>query len=260
MSVPDSPHILVIDDAPEDIRALLHALRAQSWRVSLATSGHQGYQRAQSLVPDLILLDVRMPDMDGFALCRLLQELPQVRETPVLFLTSANAPGERLEGLSHGGVDYILKNCEPAELLARVKIHLRLAERIGAPAQDEQAASPPITHDEVLLRAAMRLITGRLSEPFTLEQIATDVGTYEKRLSAIFRQRLGMTVFAWIREERLRKGRALLLETTLGMQDIAEQVGFKSASNFTTAFRERMGVTPSQFRQGQQHAASVEPL
>jgi transcriptional regulator GlxA family with amidase domain len=69
-----------------------------------------------------------------------------------------------------------------------------------------------------------------------------------------------MTVFAWIREERLRKGRALLVETTLGMQDIAEQVGFRSASNFTTAFRERVGVTPSQYRQAaQQGAALAEP-
>ena len=239
---------------------MLHALRAQPWRVSLATSGHQGYQRAQSLAPDLILLDVRMPDMDGFALCRLLQELPQVRDTPILFLTSANAPGERLEGLSHGGVDYILKTCEPAELLARVKIHLRLAERTSSVTTSDQHISP-VTHEDVVLRAAMRLIGSRLSEPFTLEQIAADVGTYEKRLSAIFRQRLGTTVFGWIREERLRKGRALLLETTLGMQDIAEQVGFRSASNFTTAFRERMGVTPSQYRQAsQQPVAPVESL
>ncbi|BDU21449.1 putative two-component response regulator [Dyella sp. GSA-30] len=259
LSVSVSPHVLVIDDVPEDIRSLLQALRAQQWRVSLATTGEQGYQRAQSLEPDLILLDVRMPDMDGFALCRLLQELPRVRHTPILFLTSANAPTERLEGLSHGGVDYILKTCDPAELIARVKIHLRLAERTAATPQDEQDGTA-VTHDEVVLRAAMRLISGRLAEPFTLEQIAADVGTYEKRLSAIFRQRLGMTVFAWIREERLRKGRALLVETTLGMQDIAEQVGFRSASNFTTAFRERVGVTPSQYRQAaQQGAALTEP-
>src|ERR1700761_4210150 len=106
LSVSVSPHVLVIDDVPENIRSLLQALRAQSWRGRLATSGEQGYQRAQALEPDLILLDVRMPDMDGFALCRLLQELPRVRNTPVLFLTSAHTPTERLEGLSHGGGDY----------------------------------------------------------------------------------------------------------------------------------------------------------
>lgn len=251
MSVMDSPHILVIDDAPEDIRTLLNALHAERWRVSLATSGRQGYERAQLLAPDLILLDVRMPGMDGFALCRLLQELPAERQCPILFLTSADSPDERLEGLTHGGVDYILKSCAPEELLARVRIHLRLArghDTQAKSAEDAMAVSP----DEVVLRAAMRLIGRRLGESFSLEEIAADVGTYDKRLSAIFRQHMGTTVFAWIREERLRRGRELLADTGLGMQEIAEHVGFRSACNFTTAFRERVGVTPSQYRKAAQ--------
>jgi transcriptional regulator GlxA family with amidase domain len=76
------------------------------------------------------------------------------------------------------------------------------------------------------------------------------VGTHDKKLSTIFRQHLGMTVFAWIRDERLRRGQELLTDSRMSMQDIAEQVGFRSACNFTTAFRERTGVTPSAFRQG----------
>ena len=103
--------------------------------------------------------------------------------------------------------------------------------------------------------AAMRLIGRRLGESFSLEEIAADVGTYDKRLSAIFRQRLGMTVFAWIREERLRRGRELLADTALGMQEIAEHIGFRSACNFTTAFRERVGVTPSQYRKASRQEA-----
>jgi DNA-binding response OmpR family regulator len=244
MALQDS-HILVIDDAPENIRDMLQALRSQPWRVTLATTAEQGYHRAQALVPDLILLDVRMPGMDGFALCRLLQELPRARATPILFLTSASSPEERLEGLNHGAVDYILKSCEPAEIVARVQIHLRLARRTEA---TEGAAEPATTRDEATLRAAMRLISRQLSSNFTLEEIAAGVGTYDKRLSSIFRQQLGMTVFGWIREERLRKSRELLADTSLGMQEIAETIGFRSASNFTTAFRERLGVTPSEYR------------
>jgi len=255
MQSAQSPHILVVDDAPEDIRGLIQALRTQPWQVTLATTAQQGYQRAQLLVPDLILLDVRMPGMDGFALCRLLQELPRARETPVLFLTSASSPEERLEGLNHGAVDYILKTCEPAELLARIHIHLRLSRRAALP---DPVTDPTPNRDEVVLRAAMRLIGKRLADTFTLEEIAAGVGTYDKRLSAIFRERLGMTVFAWIREERLRRSRELLTETTLGMQEIAENIGFRSACNFTTAFRERLGVTPSQFRKAAKEGAVTE--
>jgi transcriptional regulator GlxA family with amidase domain len=108
--------------------------------------------------------------------------------------------------------------------------------------------------DEVVLRAAMRYIGQRLAEPLALDAIAEAVGTYDKRLSAIFRQRVGTTVFGWIREERLRKSRELLTTTTLGMQDIALEIGFSSAANFATAFRERLGVTPGEYRK----AASEE--
>jgi DNA-binding response OmpR family regulator len=253
MLAKESPHILLIDDAPEMIRSLLLALRAKSWRVTLASDGLQGYQRAQLLSPDLILLDVRMPGMDGFAVCRLLQESPRTRDIPVLFLTSADDADERLEGLTHGAVDFIMKSCEPAELLARVQIHLRLMRRVE-PAADGQDTR--LSQDEVILHAAMRLISQELGALPSLDAIANKVGTHDKKLSAIFRQHLGTTVFAWIREERLRRSRQLLADTGLSMQDIAEHIGFRSACNFTTAFRERMGITPGAFRRSLQEGVA----
>lgn len=245
MPAQGSPHILVIEDSPEELRALQNLLRGEGYRVTLATDGRQGFQRALALQPDLILLDVRMPVLDGFATCRLLKEAPRTQHIPVIFLSSAGAIEERLEGLTHGGVDYVLKPCHPDEVLARVRIHMRLGPRVHATAEDADAF---LSHDEITLRAAVRLIRDQLAALPSLEDIARKVGTHDKRLSAIFRQHMGTTVFAWIREERLRKGRELLMETSLGMQDIAESVGFRSACNFITAFRERMGVTPNQFR------------
>lgn len=253
----ESAHILIIDDTPEAIRPLVLALRSKaSWRVTVAVDGQQGYQRAQLLLPDLILLDVRMPGMDGFAVCRLLQESPRTKDIPVLFLSSAGGSDDRLQGLTGGAVDYILKSCEPAELLARVQIHLQLVHRSVTAASHEPVDL--LSQDEIILRAAMRMIGEQLAELPSLELLATSVGTHDKKLSAIFRQHLGMTVFAWIREERLRRSRELLAETGLTMQDIAASIGFRSACNFTTAFRERSGVTPSQYRQGLHAGSPVE--
>ncbi|MES2821046.1 MAG: DNA-binding response regulator [Pseudomonadota bacterium] len=242
------PHVLVIDDSPEDIRSLLGLLRSQPWRLSVASEARQGYQRALALRPDLILLDVRMPDMDGFTLARLLREASATRQVPIIFLTSAGAVEERLEGLTLGGVDYVLKSCDPQEVLARIRIHLQLARR-EVPAAAAQEAGEPLAADQVVLRAAMRLIAQNLDSMPSLAVIATKVGTYDKRLSGIFRQHLGMTVFAYIREARLRRGQELLADSAMEIQDIADLVGFRSACNFTTAFRERLGLTPSQFRQ-----------
>jgi DNA-binding response OmpR family regulator len=249
------PLILVIDDSPEELRELQLLLRGQGYRVSVATDGMQGFQRAQALQPALILLDVRMPSLDGFATCRLLKEAPRTRFTPIIFLSSANALEDRLEGLALGGVDYVLKPAHPQEVLARVRIHLQLGTRPGGAVAE--SPEPFLSQDEITLRAAVRLINEELAELPSLDDIARRVGTHDKRLSAIFRQHMGMTVFAWIREERLRKGRSLLTETSLALQDIAENVGFRSACNFITAFRERMGVTPNQFRKASRGDAAA---
>lgn len=242
------PHILLIDDVPEDIRATLILLKTQPWRISLASDAYQGYQRALALRPDLIVLDVHMPQMDGFSLCRLLREAPATRHIPILFLSSANTSLERLEGLSVGAVDYIPKSCAPEEVLARIKIHLQLTWR-APPGLHESPAKPEPQGDEIVLRAAMRLIENHLDDTPSLGMLAQKVGTHEKRLTAIFREHLGLTVFAYIRDARLRRGQDLLCESAMSVQDVAELVGFRNACNFTTAFRQRIGMTPSQFRQ-----------
>ena len=79
-------------------------------------------------------------------------------------------------------------------------------------------------------------------------EIAEKVGTHDKRLSGIFRDQLGMTVFGWVGEERLRKTQELLVDSDISIEDIATQVGFSSAANLATAFRERFSVTPTSFR------------
>ncbi|WP_024301344.1 response regulator [Pseudogulbenkiania sp. MAI-1] len=251
-------HLLIVDDSLDELRLLKTLLDAHHFRLSVAFDGLQGYQRAQTLRPDLILMDVRMPKVDGFAACRLLKADPKTHNIPVVFLSAANAPEERLTGLSIGGVDYVTKPFLAEEVLARVRIHLRLAgrpERTGDMATVADAALDP---DEVLLQAGIELIRRRLGEPLTVDEIATRLGSYEKKLSALFRQRTGLTVFAFLREERLRTARQWLAETDTGVQDIAEQLGFQNAGNFATAFRERFGLTPTAYRKSVRAGHPIE--
>ncbi|WP_339530039.1 DNA-binding response regulator [Pseudomonas mucidolens] len=243
------PHVLIIDDSVSEVRPLLQLLQTQPWRLSFASDPHQGYQRALTLRPDLILLDVRMPKMSGFTLCRLLREAAATRSTPVIFLTSSSTLEERLEGFALGGVDYVLKPFEPHEVLARIRLHLQLTRRGEAAEALPAELATPADAEQIVLQAAMRYIGQNLEVLPSLADIALTVGTHEKRLSGIFRARLGTTVFGYIREARLLRGQALLLSGSMNMQDIAEEIGFKSAANFATAFRERFAMTPSQFRQ-----------
>ncbi|SDU30251.1 response regulator transcription factor [Halopseudomonas salegens] len=238
-------HVLIIDDQPEALGSLMALLRAEGMRISIVTEARRALDRTIALWPDLVLLDVHMPDLDGFALCRLLRESPTTRDLPVIFLTAAASAEERLNGLSLGSVDYVTKPFLPEEVLARIRIHLQLVKRnYSAPTLSDAPHDP----EQVILNAALRLIGNELASPPSLAEIARRVGTYEKRLSAIFRERMGTSVFAFIREERLHKSQELLTDTAMSMQDIADLVGFSSAANFTTAFRERLGMTPSVFR------------
>lgn len=250
-------HVLIVDDQPDELRLLIEILRGTGCRISVAFDGSQAYQRAQAISPDLILMDVRMPRMDGFAACRLLAETPATRAIPIIFLTAAGGLDERLEGLHIGGVDYVTKPFEPAEVLARIRVHLARADRFRqAPA--DSPASDASDGDAVIVRAAMRHLSERLSAPPTVDQLARLVGTNEKRLSHAFRETLGQTVFEYVRSERLRVAQRLLAGTALSIANIAEEIGFSSAANFATAFRERFGVTPSVYRDEQRARGAAD--
>ena len=255
--------ILIVDDSAFEQRVLVDLLSELPYKVSVAFNGLQGYQLALANQPDLILLDVRMPNMDGYTACRLLKANPVTQDIPVIFLSGADADEERIMGLSIGGVDYVSKPFSPGELAARIQVHLNLSRRradqdrqaandnaagtdaSGGTAQPANADSDP---DAVIVAAVKRLIADNLASLPGLAEIARSVGTYREKLSQIFREQTGMTVFAFIREARIRRGETLLRETEMDVQDIALLIGFNNAGNFATAFRERTGITPSAFR------------
>lgn len=240
--------ILIVDDQLHELDTLVHALGAQGARVSVANEPRKGMQLAQVFLPDLILLDVHMPTMDGFATCRLLREMQCCHDVPVIFLTSASNVTDRVNGLTLGGVDYILKPFAVEEVIARILVHVQLAKLAVehyVPVSHKQVADHP---DQIVLQAALRLLKSQLAQLPKLKEIAAKLGTHDKKLSAIFRDNLGMTVFAWVREERLRKAQDLLIRTYMSIEDISAEIGFTSAANFATAYRERFAMTPSAYR------------
>jgi adenylate cyclase len=118
--------ILVIDDAPANIQAVSAILKQGGYQISIATNGRQGLEVLEKVRPDVILLDVMMPEMDGFETCRRIKASQTWREIPVIFLTSKNETADIVRGFELGAVDYVAKPFNAHELLARVKTHLAL--------------------------------------------------------------------------------------------------------------------------------------
>jgi DNA-binding response OmpR family regulator len=242
-------HLLIVDDCNIQQRILTDMLDTRRYRLSSARSGAQGYQMAEAMLPDLILLDVRLPDIDGYAACRLLKANPATAQIPVIFLSGAAQPRDRVQGLSVGGVDYVTKPFVPDELSARIQIHLNLSRQHGAAAVAEVAAAESVERaDQVMVRAAKRYILEHLEALPGLAEIARNVGTYREKLSPIFRAQTGISVFEFIRQHRIARAEKLLAETQMEVQDVAQLAGFNNGGNFTAAFRAQTGVTPSAFR------------
>jgi CheY-like chemotaxis protein len=121
-----SAHILAVDDTPENLDVLTGLLQPQ-YRVRAAVNGERALRiAAADPAPDLILLDVMMPGMDGFEVCRRLKADPRTRDIPVIFLTAVTEKESTVKGFELGAVDYVTKPFTPAELLARVDAHLSL--------------------------------------------------------------------------------------------------------------------------------------
>jgi diguanylate cyclase (GGDEF)-like protein len=126
MFAQDNAIILIVDDNPTNLSILSLALKQAGYRVRVAPDGETALAQLQEEQPDLILLDIQMPGIDGFETCLKLKANPLTREIPVIFITASADVESKVRGLSVGAVDYIIKPFQHEEVLARVKVHLTL--------------------------------------------------------------------------------------------------------------------------------------
>jgi diguanylate cyclase (GGDEF)-like protein len=118
--------ILIVDDTVKNLQVLGSILKAENYKIAVATNGIQAILAANEIKPDLILLDVMMPELDGFETCKKLKSLPETKDVPVIFLTAKVETEDIVEGFKAGAVDYIAKPFNSYELKARVKTHVEL--------------------------------------------------------------------------------------------------------------------------------------
>lgn len=125
---PAQQEILVVEDTQDSLRLLADILTKQGYRVRPAADGGLALKSVAAKAPDLILLDVNMPGMDGYEVCRRLKADEQSRRVPIIFISAHSETEQKVKGFDAGGVDYITKPFQPEEVLARVRTQLRLRE------------------------------------------------------------------------------------------------------------------------------------
>ncbi|MES9993485.1 MAG: response regulator [Candidatus Thiodiazotropha sp.] len=137
--------ILVVDDSTDNLQLLMKQLTEQGYTVYPASEGNLALEFVQSILPDLILLDVRMPGMDGYEVCRRLQGDDRTRPIPIIFLSALEDERDKVKGFQAGGVDYITKPFQLEEMLARIRTHLRIRELTEGLEQEVNAQTEELT-------------------------------------------------------------------------------------------------------------------
>ncbi|MEW8131604.1 MAG: response regulator, partial [Candidatus Thiodiazotropha endolucinida] len=120
--------IMIVDDLPENLRLLAEILRQGGYDIRAFPSGELALRAISMVLPDLILLDVNLPGIDGYEVCRRLRTDEGITNLPILFVSGLNSTSDKVRAFNAGGIDYVTKPFQPQEILARVKVHLELKE------------------------------------------------------------------------------------------------------------------------------------
>jgi signal transduction histidine kinase/AraC-like DNA-binding protein len=229
---------LVADDDPQtlDLHARLIQSQSPSYRVLRARSGREALEILQQTRVDLVLLDLMMPELDGFGVLEAMREDERTRDIPVIVVTGQLLTDSEMERLNRGVATVLGKGMfGPDETLAHLDAALKRTRKLSGEAQR-------------LVRKAMAYIHTHFAEPISRQDLARHVGMSDDYLSYCFRQELGMTPIAYLNRYRVIQAKQLLSQTNKTITDIALDVGFSSSGYFSRVFRREVGVSPQEFR------------
>jgi signal transduction histidine kinase/DNA-binding LacI/PurR family transcriptional regulator/CheY-like chemotaxis protein len=228
--------ILVVDDDPIILDLHSRMIEKIGCQVVTARNGREALALIEAQTPDLILLDLMMPEMDGFAVLDELRTRESTRDIPVIILTARLVSDADLERCNRGVAAILGKGIFSAEeTLSHVEAALDRQPMLGRATQR-------------LIRKAMTCIHARFAEPLTREEIADYIGISADYLTDCFRQELGLTPIMYIRRYRIRQACELLRNTDQAITRIAMAVGFSDSAHFTRTFQREVGMTPRAYR------------
>jgi signal transduction histidine kinase len=160
-NVPVESYILIVDDTPTNLKILALTLAQAGFETAVASNGEMALQQVIQHTPELILLDVLMPGMDGFDVCEQLKQNPATREVPVIFMTALSDPVDKVKGLKLGAVDYITKPFDVNEVVARIQLQLQL-----------RSLNKTLEEKNKQLSAALQQLQAAQSQMITQEKLA----------------------------------------------------------------------------------------
>ena len=243
--------VLIVEDNP-DLREHMAALLKDDFVTQQASNGAEGIEVARKIIPDIIISDLMMPEVDGIQLSNVLKADEKTSHVPIILLTAKADRETKLEGLQTGADDFLTKPFDNQELLTRVnnlisqrkKLQQKYARKVLLSPSEVDLKSP----DEVFIQRALQVVDNHLSNSdFTVEAFQQEMGMSRMQLH---RKLKGLTNFSaseFIRDLRLQRASDLLGINGMNVTEVAYGCGFNSTSYFTQCFKEKFGETPSNY-------------
>ena len=243
--------ILIIENHEEERKYLKKEL-SYTFEVAEAQDGKNGFDRILQILPDLIITDIDIPQMDGMKLCQTVKNNPKTKHIPVILLSAKNSEETMIEGYKQGADDFVTKPFNTAILEARIRnlleSHSQLNKdfKLSPYSQIKKNIKNPA--DEAFINSIIQIVEKSLSKPdFKIDDIAEELKLNRRQLSNKIKDTTGYTVNEFIKTIRLNKAAELLITTDQTISEIAFRLGYSVPSNFTRSFTRQFGMSPSDF-------------
>ncbi|MEL7120759.1 MAG: hybrid sensor histidine kinase/response regulator transcription factor, partial [Bacteroidota bacterium] len=247
----EAGQLLIVEDNP-DIRVFIRSIFEKEYTVYEAENGSKALKIAKQQLPDLIISDVIMPEMDGLSFCKHIKKEEKTAHIPVILLTARTSTVFQVEGFHSGADAYVTKPFTPSVLKAQVNSILLAREKLKGFFGKKVTLQPTDIEisslDEQFLNKAMKVVEENLdnedlSRDFLSHKLAMSSSTLYRKLKAL----TGLTTNAFIRSVRLKRAAQIMQQNQYNISEVAYQVGFNDLKYFRTCFKEQFGVTPSQY-------------
>ncbi|WP_170069411.1 tetratricopeptide repeat protein [Spirosoma pollinicola] len=248
----NQPLLLIVEDN-DDVRTFIRNLMQSTYQVLESENGRAGLKLAQEQLPDLIISDWMMPDMDGIELCHRIKTDERTSHIPFVLLTALSTQDKRLTGLQTGADDYLTKPFDARELLIRsrnlIDTRRQLHERFKREIRIQPKEITATSADEKFMARVMTIVETNLGNAdFSAEQFGQEVGLSRMQLHRKLVGLTGVAASDFMRLMRLKRAAQHLEGRTGSVSEIAYGVGFNSLSYFAKCFREQFGMLPTDYQ------------
>lgn len=247
----DAKILLIVEDNP-DVRMLIRSHFLPNYKVVEAGNGKEGWNLALSTIPDVIISDILMPDVDGFEFCKRIKKDERTSHIPVMLLTALHSKEHEIKGLYYGADDYITKPFDLTILQTKIENMLLMRDSLKQKYSEEVTLQPKnitiSSPDQKFLHKAIEVVENNISDAnLDIERFAQEVGVSRMQLYRKLNALTDMTVKEFIRNIRLKRASQLLVQDKITVAEVAYNVGFKDLSHFRKCFRQQYGMNATEY-------------